>query len=304
MLLANRQVSPADVQPLLDLIGQSDYIEIIDTTPTSLKIRITAPLQYFTENDFVSYENNENSEYNRHFKNKVDKTILHKLFVTRDYQLLAEGIVTIALNNSWNTYSSPISFEAQRGGIEDFKNFPNPHLYHHNCWSAAKTEIMKNLNKDQYDLVVLQMIAAIQTINIAEHASFVNGLLNDFDTRIFHEKMHFIDKDKNTYTYGELYDKIKKEIQQGEVQEAAKIIEEAPKDEYTQVELPDDGDWPDLATVTEQLNDIVVNHDRNTVTINGNEIPIANTTATAINPINTTTYYATNTTATQGIQGV
>lgn len=305
LLNAYKTIAPTDVQPFLETIKESKAIEILSTTDTTLQLRITAPFQFFTEADFTAYENNPNSEYNRHFTNEIDRNILHKLFVTREYKLLAEGIITIRLyNNSGYYNSNQITFEAQRGGIDLFNNFPNPHLYHHNCWSAAQSEMLKNLNADNYDLVVMQMIAAVQTINIAEHASFVNGLLSDFQQTSFQMRMHFIDKEGKEYTYAELYDIERKKHKEDTLKEAEETINTTNASSgYTQVELPDDGDWPDLTTVTEQLDNLVVNHDRNTITINGNEIPI--TTATTINPINTTTYYtADTTTATQGIQGV
>ncbi len=251
ILNAYKTINPADVQPLLDIIHESKAIEILSTTDTKLQLRITAPLQYFTEADFTAYEDNPNSEYNQYVNDKIQRRILHKIFVTREYAMLAEGIITIDLQLAGSYYyRNQIEFNAQRGSLDDFKNFPNPHLYHHNCWSAAKTEIMKNLNLDNYDLVVMQMIAAVQTINIAERASFINGLISDFRTPQFQNKITLLDKNKKAHTYKEIYDKETKLDKQKILEEAETTIANAPNKEYTQVELPDDGDWPELANAT------------------------------------------------------
>ena len=89
----------------------------------------------------------------------------------------------------------------------------------------------------------MQIIAAVQTVNIAENTSFVNGLLRDvLNNPTLRRKMTFIDKDQNKYTY----DQILEHEQHLQQEQAKQIIESVPKNEYTQVEIEDDDDnWDD-----------------------------------------------------------
>lgn len=244
-LAANKHLTEDDVKPFIDTINNTKAIEILQTTDSMMKLKITAPLQYFVSSDFESYERNSNSDYNDMYRDKpYVKKILHKTFVTREYRMLVQGIITIQLNNSY--YSSPMSYNAQRGDLSDFSEFPNPHLYHHNCWGKAQSEMNKNLNEGNFELVVMQMVAAVQSINIAESASFVCGLLNDLLNYNFAQKTHFIDQNNKVYTFKELIDYEKELEKQKTIQQAENIILQAPKDGYTQVEIPDDdANWED-----------------------------------------------------------
>lgn len=256
-ILGIKQISDEDVAPLMETIKSTKAIEILSTTENEMRLRITAPLQYFQSSDFERYENNLNSEYLRMYsgldsKYTYYKKILHKVFVTREYNLLAQGIIRMSIS-PYSAATTPLNLSAQTTSTTDFTEFPNPHLWHHNCWSAARTEINKNICEGNFELVVMQMVAAVQTVNIAEHASFVNGLLYDFKNRnLTSHYCSIVDtKSGKKYTLEQMIEH-EKELEQQEKQEennkiiqAAKETLETNKTEgYTQVELPDDGeDW-------------------------------------------------------------
>lgn len=249
-LIANKHITEADVKPFIDTINNTKAIEILQATDSMMQLKITAPLQYFISSDFEAYEHNSTSDYNSMYRDKpYIKKILHKTFVTREYKMLVQGIITIQLSDS-NYCSSPIYYSAQRGNLSDFSEFPNPHLYHYDCWGKAKTEMNKNLNEGNFELVVMQMVAAVQSVNIAENASFLRGLLNDLLNDNFARKTHFIDQNNKIYTFKELIDYEKELEKQETIQQAKNIISQTPKNTYTQVEIPDDdANWSTPANI-------------------------------------------------------
>lgn len=233
-LLLTTLVTPEDVQPFFDTINASDHIEILSTTDSRLILRITAPLQYFSE-DFERYENNPNSDFNYYYRNLPElKEILHEIFVTRNYKLLIQSIVELNINTSYG--SSPLDIRAHtaRDDFKNFTQFPNPHLYHHNCWAQARSEMHKNLTAGAYDLVVMQAVAATQTINVAEQTSFVSGLLADFRNQNFQNLVHIIDTNGNTLSLTELIEIHKNK----KLEEIATELKTS--NGYTQIELPND----------------------------------------------------------------
>jgi hypothetical protein len=232
-LLANNTTTEEDVKPFIDTITNTKAIEILRTTETEMVLRITAPLQYFQSSDFEMYEKNTHSIYNTQITDPVLKSVLHNVFVTRKYKMLVQAIIHIQINTSYT--DSVLSFYAERSGCApNFTQFPNPHLYHFNCWGAAQTEMHKNISEGNYELVIMQMVAAVQSVNIAENASFVNGLLCDIrNSESFRKLLTFI---VNT-PEGDIHLNYKQilEYEQNNTKETLKTI----KQEYTQIEIPD-----------------------------------------------------------------
>lgn len=231
---ATQKASPEDTETFLTTLKNNKAIEIIDTTNTKLNIRVTAPLQYFESKDFESYERNPNSIYNNVYKLPALRSIMHKIFVTREYRLLLQANIKLEINTG--TYDDSILKCNATANFQEFTEFPNPHLYHFNCWDRARAEIQKLIISGNYDLVVLQIIAAVQSINVAESASFVNQFLRDFNLSNYQNITHIIDNTGTVRTLKELIT-LENEIL---VQEKLKDLK--PKEDnqsYQQIDLTD-----------------------------------------------------------------
>lgn len=245
-LIAHKLLNTDDVKPFIETIQNTKAIEILSTTDSKMVVRVTAPLQYFQENDFTAYENNAQSIYRQRFYNLTTlKKVLHKVFVTREYKLLVQAIIHIDIQDNYN--NSPLYLFAERQNDTSsfaFTQFPNPHLYHYNCWGAAQSEMQKNMCEGNFELVIMQMVAAVQSVNIAENASFVNGFLSDVqNSSKLRDLMTFIvdtSDGTKTMTYSQIIDYENNLEKQNAIQQAQQIIAQAPKQEYTQVEIPDD----------------------------------------------------------------
>ena len=232
-------ITDDDVKPFMQTLRETKAIEILEMDNTRLVLKITAPFQYFTPSDLETLENNKNSDYYRYIISKPYlKDLLHKVFVTQEYKLLAQGIIKLEIND--NDYSdTPLSINARTYSLDEFTEFPNPHLFHHNCWAAAKQEMTKNICAGNFELVVMQMVAAVQSVNLAEHASFINGFVYDIvNNSRMRNLATFVDKDGNTYNYTQMLDKIEQEENAKVLAEAKEIIDSA--EGYVQIELPDD----------------------------------------------------------------
>lgn len=252
-LIAHKLISEDDVKPFIDTILNTKAIEVLTTSENEMILRITAPLQYFQEADFEAYENNAQSTYKHLFYNNPTlQKVLHKVFVTREYQILAQAVIHLQINASYS--QSPLHLFAER---QDYSSpyqptqFPNPHLYHYNCWGAAQSEMQKNMCAGNFELVIMQMVAAVQSVNIAENASFVNGLLNDIaNNENLRNKLTFIvntPNGKQTMNYAEILE-YENQITNTPTNDASKDEQTTVKREYTQVELPDnDENWDDPA---------------------------------------------------------
>lgn len=243
------KTEPENVQSFLDTIYNTKAIEVLSADDTSLRLRITAPFQYFNTTDFEAYENNIHSDYLRMYRDDpVMQSMLHKTFVTQEYRLLAQAVIRVSLNTA-SYVNTPLQFSAQTN-LTEYTQLPNPHLYHHDCWSKAKTEMQKNINEKNYELVVMQMVAAVQSINIAEHTSFVYDLLEDMRKHQFQNLMHFMDSTGKVYTYSEMHEHEKQIIEENTRQILQEQLREqmAQKSEYSQVEIEDDdSNWDDIA---------------------------------------------------------
>lgn len=238
---ANAQTTEEDIAPFLETIKNTKAIEILSTTDKTMRLKITAPLQYFTESDFKAYEKNVNSDYNRYFGNKpIIKDILHKIFVTREYLLLMQGIIKIDVNDS--NYSNVVLDYAASMQLNQYDEFPNPHLLHHNCWASAKREMDKNICEGNYELVVMQMVAAVQSVNIAEQASFVNGLLGDLRNEEYTSKITILDKDNNKYTWEQIITHEQELANTAAKEKAEQLLKEAQENTegYTQIVLSEE----------------------------------------------------------------
>lgn len=245
-----KTIATDDVKPFMETIRNTKAIEVLHSSENTMKLRITAPLQYFTKSDFEAYENNATSHYNTSYAEfPMLKRILHKIFVTKEYKILMQAIINLRITNE-SYASNALSVSAQQNDNTDITQLPNPHLYKYNCWDKAKAEMQKNISEGNFELVVMQMVAAVQTINVAEHQSFVNGFLYYFKNNGFTNLITILDKDNNAYTYNKIIDHEyelekaeKKAAQEQKIEEARQKLEQAPKQEYTQIELPDDDDW-------------------------------------------------------------
>lgn len=253
-LAAHKLIAEDDVKPFIDTIKNTKAIEVLSTSDTEMVLRVTAPLQYFQEADFTAYENNPTSTYMRNFySNPILRKVLHKVFVTREYKILAQANIHLIIQDSYHT--TPLNIYAERQNssyASPITQFPNPHLYHHDCWGPAKTEMQKNMCEGNFELVVMQMVAAVQSVNVAENASFVNGFLNDLLNNDGLKKLiTFIVDTPNgaqTLNYTQMLEYERNLEKQAAMQEAEHIINQAPKQAYTQVEIPDDDtDWDDPA---------------------------------------------------------
>ena len=178
-LLGIQQVAPTDLQDFKNTLLSNQAIEIIETTKSYIIMRITAPLQYYNKSDFERHEKNPYSDYNDLFKNKpLYKKVLHEIFITQKYQILIQAMIKLDL-----TGGQVMSFNAiqqsytHQGG--DLTQIANPHLNYYNCWSTARNELLKHVSNKDYDLIIPQIIAAVQAINVAEQPSFVNKFLRD-----------------------------------------------------------------------------------------------------------------------------
>lgn len=240
-LTVNKNASEEDVKPFIDTINNTKAIEVISASENNMILRITAPLQYFNESDFEAYERNTRSDYNQLYQTYPTlKRILHKIFVTREYKLLVQGVIKLALDT--RTYTNNILEAHASSELSDYNNFPNPHLYHHDCWNAAKTEIDKNICEGNYELVVMQMVAAVQSVNVAEHPSFVNGLLHDFRSASYSTLVQILDKDNVKHNWTDII-AIEQQLQKEEqIKEAEEKIASAKENNsgYTQVVISEE----------------------------------------------------------------
>lgn len=234
-IIANKTLTPEDTTPFFETIKNTKAIEVLSGSQKTLQLRVTAPLQYFSE-DFECYENNPKSDYNYLYADKPTlKTILHKIFKTKEYRLIVQAIITLEINANYN--AQPLYARAQQYELKEFTQFPNPHLWHHNCWSQAKNELNKHICAGNFDLAVMQIVAAVQTVNVAENTSFVNGLLKDFLRKEIQNITHIIDHNGTVVTLADLI-KIEENQTKEDINTALKTAQ-TNKTGYVQIELPD-----------------------------------------------------------------
>lgn len=247
-LNAIAQVTPDDLTEFINILKTNPRMEILNVTGQNLLLRVTAPLQYFQSADLTAYENNTNSEYNRRVNNPILKSILHKIFVTKEYQVLVQAVVKLSI--STDSYSSkPLQcscIQEHSDANAEYTELPNPHMYFFNCWSQAQSEITKNITAGKFELIPMQILAAVQNINIAENASFVSRFLNyfcDSNYSNYKKKAHFLvstPKGLVKYTYDELYAYEQDLAKTNKIEKAKEALQNNTKTGYTQIEIPDD----------------------------------------------------------------
>ena len=234
-LIAYKTLTQTDVQPFIDTIKNTPGISIINASDDTLTLSIIAPLQFFESSDFAAYEANTDSNYNRNYKDHpILRSILHKIFITKEYQILVEGVIKLRLNHVYN--DTPLQLAASNNR-DDYTQFANPHLHYYDCWYAAKTAIHKYINNGDFTLAIMQMIAAVQNINVAEPQSFISHFLPDFKEPFWQNKMHFLVKTpsgKETTTFADLYQ------HEAQLLKETQPAQQTTKPAYTQIEIPDD----------------------------------------------------------------
>ena len=239
-LIAYKTLTQTDVQPLIDTIKNTPGISIINASDDTLTLSIVAPLQFFESSDFAAYEANTDSNYNRNYKDHpILRNILHKIFITKEYQILVEGVIKLRLNHAYN--DTPVCLEASRNR-DDYTQFANPHLHYYDCWHAAKTAIHKYINNGDFTLAIMQMVAAVQNINVAEPQSFISHFLPDFKEPFWQNKMHLLVKTpsgKETTTFADVY------AHEAQLLKETQPTQQTTKPAYTQIEVPDDDDGED-----------------------------------------------------------
>lgn len=239
-LTTYEKLTPEDIEGFSQILNNTSVIEVLESSATVLKMRVTAPLQYFESEPFKIYEKNTQSYYNEIYNNNpILKQILHKIFVTREYKLIFQAIVKMTISNQYG--ENEVKVEALGGNIQDFTNFPNPHLYHFNCWQETKNQLNKHLINGNYNAILPQIIAATQSVNTSESASFINNLLPDFLSKEFQDITNIIIGNK-TYTLAEVIQMEKEKVKET-------VTTPAPTKEYKQIEIEDnDEDWEDYNT--------------------------------------------------------
>lgn len=227
-MLNLKNVSTDDVLPFLNALKNNPLIETLDTTSEKLTLRITAPLQYYNPEDYNYYVTNKNSKLNNYF-NDIEKEILYDTFINKKYGIILEAIIHLTIVSDLSI--GALEFRAQSSSPSQFKNIPNPHLYYYNCWSEARSVLAKAIANNNYEIIIPQMIAAVQSVNVAESASFNSHFLDDLNSSTWRSKINFIEYATQTkYTFKTLIEqykqakieKIKEEAMQ-KAQETIKI---------------------------------------------------------------------------------
>lgn len=175
-LNAIRNAEAADVSEFKNILLNNKAIEIIEAYSSELRLRITLPLLYFQTSDFEAYERNANSKYRQDYQSVPMQRVMHKIFVERKYIMPIQAVIRMVIDTSSN--NSIISLYADSNG-DHYTTLANPHLRYYDCWREAKANIAQCMAKAEYDLALMTMLAAVQTVNIAENPTFVERTLRD-----------------------------------------------------------------------------------------------------------------------------
>ena len=229
--------NPDDITAFITMLQNNKHIEIINANQTNIQIRITAPLKYYRTEDFEFLLNNTNSVFYRHLTSD-SQALLIAAIKDNKFQILMQAVIEISTTSST---TNPLSFTA-RCITEYMDCVPNPHLTYYNCWSAARSQLNDAITKANYDFIVPQLIAAVQSVNMAESSTFYSRFLPNFNT-ISEDVVLFYDPENDKkYT--------KKEALQ--LIHNTTVSEPEPTDTpkpYTQTEIEDDDDmWQDTPT--------------------------------------------------------
>lgn len=232
--------SPEDVSILTNMLTKNKHIEILDTGKTFITIKVTAPLQYYRVEDFELLYNNNKSVFYLYL-NDDNQKLLHAAIAQNKFQILVQAIITLTVQNS---SSSPLHVSAVCEP-KQLDCLPNPHLTYYNCWSAAKSHIQDAICKGDYELVIPQIITAVQSINMAESQTFYNRFIPDFNKISVNTPIFYDPETDKTYTKLEAMRLLTE-------QTTTKSEESETPKAYTQTEIEDDDDmWEDIPTPTE-----------------------------------------------------
>ena len=239
-----KHIQPDDVKPFINALNNNPQIETLDTTNTKLTLRITAPLQYYDAEDYKAYVDNPNSNVNKLFSTE-EKALLYDIFINKRYVILLQSIISLDLVE--DSSESTIKFNAHTYCKDLLTEMPNPHLYYYNCWSEARTVLAKAIANNEYDTIVPQLIAAVQSINVAESASFISHFLYDLKDTYWRNKIHLIEVSTQTkYTFETLLKQYENPpITVTEEKEPEHIEEPQKTNQYTQIILSEDDDMED-----------------------------------------------------------
>lgn len=175
-LNAIRNAEAADVSEFRNILLNNKAIEILEAYNSELRLRITLPLLYFQSSDFEAYERNVNSKYRQDYQSVPMQRVMHKIFVERKYIMPIQAVIRMVIDTS--SSNSIISLYADSNG-DNYTTLANPHLRYYDCWREAKNNITQCIAKAEYDLALMTMLAAVQTVNIAENPTFVERTLRD-----------------------------------------------------------------------------------------------------------------------------
>lgn len=232
-LLLIEKAIPEDVQPLIDTLKITKAMEIIDADDYELKVRVTAPLQFFDTSDFKRYQQNARSYYRDNLDNgyygeaEIVGPIFDKIFVKHEYKLLLQSVVSLkAETSNFNAdslyvYTNTYSYT---GAEAQYNQLPNPHHYYYNCWDKTKQQIRKAVTEGNYDLIPTLIVNSVQTVNVAETTSFFK-LLRDLTEDRWRKKTHLITKDGTTITWQEAV-----EIEKANYKSMSEPVEETPEE--------------------------------------------------------------------------
>ena len=247
-LIAVKSASPLDLTEFKRILLNNKTIEILNAYSTEMRLRITAPLMYFQSSDFEAYERNPNSRYRQDYTNPAMQRVMHKIFVERSYIMNIQAVIDMTLDTS---ASDSIVYLHVRN--EPYTTISNPHLRYFNCWDKAKREIAQSMAKGEYDVALMTMIAAVQTVNIAENPTFVEKTLRDIRNVELSKTIILTDRDtKQQITF---YDAVK--LEQQKLEEETKKAEEAASPPeargYTQVVVEEEDITEELETLDEEM---------------------------------------------------
>ena len=240
-LMLIKDATPDDVQPFITSLQNNKCITILDADDTDIKIKVTAPLQFFDSSDFKRYEANDRSylhdnEESYGADSRFTLPILHKIFVTHEYKLLLDAIITLRTETA--RYNSDTLYvfahtNSNNNTRSELTNLPNPHLYYYDCWEKTKQQIRKAVTEGNYDLIPTLIVNSVQTINVAENTSFFK-LLRDLTEADWRAKTHLITKSGETITWQNAID-IEKESYKDitEVEVKPEITETVTEETHT-----------------------------------------------------------------------
>jgi hypothetical protein len=226
--------NPEDMSEFLDMLKNNKHIKILDATDKLIRIKVTAPLKYYRTEDFDVLLNNSKSCFYTHLTTD-NQTLLKAAIKANKFQILVQSVIDIMAASS---LTDPISFSA-KNMPDEMEYMPNPHLTYYSCWSTARSNINTAVKEAKYELIVPQLIAATQSINMSESATFYSRFLPDFNNKSTDTPLLLDPETDKIYTKTEALQLLNSTTTSNSEPEPE------PKP-YTQTEVEDDDDmWED-----------------------------------------------------------